>query len=67
MKTSKLNPHDERRVAVVAGCDPRRVRAYLRGERTRSTTAARISEALRTLGIQASPCAPAKGSVPAQD
>lgn len=55
MSAEKLNPHDERRVAVVAGCDPRRVRAYLRGDRTRSTTAARIAEALRMLGIHAAP------------
>ncbi len=48
-----LTPHDERRVAVAAGCDPRSVRAYLRRARTRSTTAARIAEALRTLGFRA--------------
>lgn len=50
-----LTPHDERRVAVAAGCDPRRVRAYLRGDPTRSTTAARIADALRSLGFQAAP------------
>ena len=27
----KLTPHDQRRVAVVAGCDPRTVRARLEG------------------------------------
>ncbi len=55
-----LSPHDERRVAVAAGCDPRRVRAYLRGEPTRSTTAARVAEALRSLGFSAVPPTPPK-------
>lgn len=49
----QLSPHEERRIAVSAGCDPRTVRSYLRGAPTRSTTAARIADALRTLGIQA--------------
>jgi hypothetical protein len=48
-----LRAHDIRRVAVSAMVDPRTVRAYLRGRRTQSTTAARIAEALRTLGIPA--------------
>jgi hypothetical protein len=42
-----LSPHDERAVAVRAGCDPRTVRAYLTGRRQRSTLGARISAALR--------------------
>jgi hypothetical protein len=42
-----LSPHDERTVAVRAGCDPRTVRAYLAGRRASSTLAARISAALR--------------------
>lgn len=42
----RLNPHVERRVAVAAGCDPRTVRAYLHGKPQRSTTAARVAEAL---------------------
>ena len=46
-----LNPHDERRVAVLAGCDPRTVRAFLRGATQRSTVVARINEALVTLGF----------------
>lgn len=52
----KLTPHDERRVAVVAGCDPRTVRAFLEGRPQRSTIAARVSEALRTLDL--APVAP---------
>lgn len=54
----KLTPHDERRVAVRAGCDPRTVRAYLRnltlppGDRRQdSTVAARIADALRVEGF----------------
>lgn len=46
-----LTPHQERAVAVAAGCDPRRVRAFLRGDPTRSTTSARIAEALQKLGL----------------
>lgn len=55
--TSRLTAHDERRVAVAAGCDPRTVRAYLRGDPTRSTTAARIADALRELGFHVTPAA----------
>lgn len=53
MSDAKLTPHEERRVAVTAGCDPRTVRAYLEGRPMRSTTAARIAEALRTLNFSA--------------
>jgi len=55
MSDAKLSPHDLRRVGVAAGCDPRTVRAYLRGDPTRSTTAARIGEALRALGFEVAP------------
>ena len=51
----KLTPHDERRVAVAAGCDPRTVRTYLAGQPTRSTTAARIRAALHALGVERAP------------
>jgi hypothetical protein len=51
MSEAKLTPHDERRVAVAAGCDPRTVRAYLNGRPTRSTTAARIRDALKLLDL----------------
>lgn len=47
----KLTPHDERRVAVVAGCDPRTVRAFLEGRPQRSTIASRVAEALRVLDL----------------
>lgn len=50
-----LNAHDVRRVAVAASVDPRTVRAYLRGDRTQSTTASRIAEALRSLGFTQPP------------
>lgn len=45
-----LTPHQEREVAVAAGCDPRTVRAYLAGKPQRSTTAARIAAALARFG-----------------
>jgi hypothetical protein len=56
----KLTPHDERRVAVRAGCDPRTVRARVRNlalpetERTRQdcTVVARVDEALRAEGLR---------------
>ena len=51
MSATRLNPHDERAVAVRAGCDPRSVRAYLDGKPQRSTVAARIAEALQALGF----------------
>src|SRR5262249_10501462 len=50
----RLTPHDERRVAVAAGCDPRTIRAYLdpaRRQRMRSTVAGRIGDTLRALGL----------------
>jgi hypothetical protein len=50
-RPARLNPHDERRVAVVAGCDPRSVRARLAGRRQHSTIAARVDDALRALGF----------------
>ncbi len=57
----RLTAHDERRAAVAAGCDPRTIRAYLdpaRRGRMRSTTAGRISEALRALGLDPATSAP---------
>lgn len=50
-----LTPHELRRVAVVAGCDPRTVRSRLEGRRQPSTMAARIDEALRSLGLPLAP------------
>jgi len=52
---SKLDPHNERRVSVEAGCDPRTVRGYLLGKSVHSTTANRIRDALRVLGLDAEP------------
>jgi len=52
---SKLDPHNERRVSVEAGCDPRTVRGYLAGRPVHSTTANRIRDALRYLGLDAEP------------
>jgi hypothetical protein len=49
----KLTPHEERAVAVRAGCDPRSVRSHIDGKPQRSTVAARIAEALRALGFTA--------------
>lgn len=47
----RLTPHDERRVAVAAGCDPRTVRSVLAGAKAHSTTTARVLEAMRSLGL----------------
>ena len=52
---NKLDPHNERRVSVEAGCDPRTVRGYLSGKPVHSTTANRIKDALRVLGLDAEP------------
>jgi hypothetical protein len=50
---AKMTPHQERVVAVAAGCDPRCVRAFIAGRPVRSTTAARVERALRELGLSA--------------
>lgn len=63
MPTAKLTPHDERRVAVAAGCDPRTVRAYLEGRPMRSTTAARIREVMKDLDLDGRETAPEPGTV----
>lgn len=49
MSAPPLTAHDRRRIAVAACVDPRTVRQYLSG-RAKSTTAARIEQALRELG-----------------
>lgn len=46
-----LTPHEARAVGVKAGTDPRTVVAYLAGKPVRSTTHARIVDALRALGF----------------
>src|SRR6266851_1750416 len=46
-----LTPHETRRVAVEAGCDPRTVRRYLDGEPVVSTCSDRIRRALDALGL----------------
>ena len=51
MNTKTLSPHEERKVAVHAGVDPRTVRAFLAGRRVRSTVASRISDALAALRL----------------
>ena len=50
-----LTPHEERCVAVEAGCDPRTVRRYLAGDLVVSTLAARIRRAVLALGYADSP------------
>lgn len=45
-----LDGHRRRVVAVHAGCDPRAVTRYLRGDPQHATTTARIEAALRELG-----------------
>jgi hypothetical protein len=47
-----LTPHELRRVAVEAGCDPRSVRRYLDGEPVVSTLSDRIRRTLATLGYR---------------
>lgn len=48
-----LTPHDRRRVAVEAGCDPRTVTKFLAGGHVVSTVDARILRALEALGFSA--------------
>jgi hypothetical protein len=50
MAESRMSAHEERRVAVEAGVDPRTVRAFLLGRKQSSTTAGRIRETLLKLG-----------------
>lgn len=48
-----LCSHDLRRVAVVAACDPRTVRAWVEGRRMHSRAIAqRIDAAFRELGLR---------------
>lgn len=64
MKQPQPTAHEVRRIAVAAIVDPRTVRTYLEGRPTRSTTAVRIAEALRALGLpapQSTAAAPATG------
>jgi DNA-binding LacI/PurR family transcriptional regulator len=48
-----LTPHEARAVGVKAGTDPRTVVAYLANKPVRSTTRARIVDALLSLGFSA--------------
>lgn len=57
-----LSPHEARAVAVKAGTDPRTVVAYLANKPVRSTTRARIVDALRALGFGAEKSADATSS-----
>lgn len=50
MAETKLGAHEERRVAVEAGVDPRTVRAFLAGKKQSRPTAATIRAALAKLG-----------------
>lgn len=67
----KLTPHDERRIAVRAGCDPRTVRTRVRNlalgaaERSPqdSTVEARIDEALRAEALRAEGLSPPQPAV----
>jgi hypothetical protein len=51
----RLSAHDARRVAVSAAVHPKTVARAYRGEAIRSTCAARIAEAARTLGLPQPP------------
>ena len=46
---TSLSPHDCRRIAVAASCDPHCVAQYVKGAPLRSTTIDRIERALRNL------------------
>jgi hypothetical protein len=46
-----LTPHEERRLAVVAGVDPRTARRWWKGQSVTSTCAARLEEAAVELGL----------------
>lgn len=48
----ELSPHDRRRIAVAATCDPHCVSQYVLGKPMRSTTISRIERALRTLDFE---------------
>ncbi|MGH8749677.1 MAG: hypothetical protein ACREU5_11295 [Burkholderiales bacterium] len=50
-KPSTLTPHDRRRIAVSAGCDPSCVVRYIAGQPVRSTTSERIEKAIRNLNL----------------
>lgn len=50
-----LTPHERRRIAVAAFVDPRSVERWLRGERMKSTVAARIAETVRLLKLDLKP------------
>jgi len=45
-----LTAHEARRIAVVAVVDPRTIQQYFAGK-AKSTTSARIEQALRELGL----------------
>jgi hypothetical protein len=47
----RLNPHELRRVAVAAVCDPRTVRAVITGRPVLTSTRVRVETALRDLGL----------------
>jgi hypothetical protein len=47
-----LSPHDRRRIAVTASCDPSCVVQYVLGKSMRSTTISRIEKALRNLDLE---------------
>lgn len=51
-KTWLSTAHEIRRLAVEAGVAPETVKRYIRGERMRSTTLARIEQAARALGYR---------------
>lgn len=49
--SATLSAHDTRRVAVEASTDPRTVVRFVRGQKTQSTTAARIRAAIERLAL----------------
>jgi hypothetical protein len=49
MSSPTITAHEARRIAVAACVDPRTIRQYLAGT-SKSTTAARIEQALQQLG-----------------
>lgn len=55
MPNMDWTPHEERRLAVEAGVDPRTAHRWLKGLAVTSTCAARLERALKALG-QEKPC-----------
>ena len=52
-----LPPHTRRQIAVAAYVDPRTVERWMHGRPMKSTVAARITQAVKDLGLDIKPAA----------